>query len=125
MLGNSPIGVVLLAKDLDAARAFYRDEIGLTIDEDSDSAVTFRCAGETSLTVTSSTVGTKDEQTQASWKVTDLRAEVAELAERGVTMMDIDSDGIKTENGIADVEGVPHAWFADPAGNTIGIEEAR
>jgi hypothetical protein len=34
------------------------------------------------LDVTKSTVGTADEQTQASWQVTDIRAEVAELRAR-------------------------------------------
>ena len=123
MLGQSPIGVVLLATDLEAARAFYRDRIGLRIEKDSDSAVTFICGGATRLTVTASDTGTKDEQTQASWQVENLRSEVDELRQRGVEIEEIDSNGITTVDGIADMDGVLHAWFTDPAGNSMGIEQ--
>src|SRR5215207_8705779 len=79
MLGDHPIHPVLLAKDLAAAREFYHDRIGLEILMENDDAIVFRCGNGTQLDVTKSTVGTADEQTQVSWEVPDLRAEVDEL----------------------------------------------
>ena len=64
MLGDYPVGPVLLATDLSAARRFYRDLVGLEILDENDHVIGFR-AGDTRLTVTKSTVGTADEQTQA------------------------------------------------------------
>ncbi|WP_414171508.1 VOC family protein [Clavibacter tessellarius] len=88
MLGEHPVGVVLLTRDMAASRRFYAEALGLEVAEESESAITYRSGG-TDLTVTSSTVGSKDEQTKASWKVRDLRAEPrpaggARRAPRGV-----------------------------------------
>jgi catechol 2,3-dioxygenase-like lactoylglutathione lyase family enzyme len=84
MLGDHPIHPVLLATDLAAARDFYDDRLGLDILSESEAAITFRWGGGTQLSVTKSTTGTADTQTQASWYVSDVRAEVAELRSRGV-----------------------------------------
>jgi catechol 2,3-dioxygenase-like lactoylglutathione lyase family enzyme len=83
VLGEHPITPVLLAKDLAAARDFYHDKLGLEILTENENAIVFKCGGGTHLDVTKSTVGTADSQTQASWQVIDLRAEVAELRARG------------------------------------------
>ncbi len=83
MLGEYPIDVVLVAMDLEAAKDFYGNKVGLKILNDSPGAVTFKCGGDTNLVVSKSTVGTKDEQTQAAFRVKDVRAEVAELRRRG------------------------------------------
>ena len=84
MLGDHPIHPVLLATDLAAARDFYHTQLGLEILSESEAAIVFRCGAGTQLDVTKSTTGTADTQTQASWQVEDLRAEVAELRSRGV-----------------------------------------
>lgn len=84
MLGDHPIGVILLATDLQASRTLYAQKVGLKIVSETDNAVTFQCGGHTRLTVSASTTGTADEQTQASWRVENLAAELAELRSRGV-----------------------------------------
>jgi hypothetical protein len=58
--------------------------------------VTFHCGGDSHLVVTKSSVGTKDEQTQAAFRVADLRAEVGELRRWGVKIEDYDLPGLKT-----------------------------
>jgi catechol 2,3-dioxygenase-like lactoylglutathione lyase family enzyme len=112
MLGDHPITPVLLAKDLAATREFYHDRLGLEILTENDDAIVFKCGGGTHLDVTKSTVGTADEQTQVSWQVPDLRAEVAELRSRGVQVEEYDLPGLKTEDGIADprlrLDGLDH-----------------
>ena len=125
MLGAHPITPVLLAKDLAAAREFYHDRVGLEILTESQDAIVFACGGGTHLDVTKSTVGTADTQTQASWQVADLRAEVAELGRRGVEVQDYDLPGLKTEDGIADLGFAWAAWIVDPGGNALGIFELK
>ncbi|SMH39658.1 Glyoxalase/Bleomycin resistance protein/Dioxygenase superfamily protein [Rathayibacter oskolensis] len=109
MLSDHPLGPVLLTTDLAASRAFYAGTLGLEILEESESAIAY-ASGGTRLTVTTSTVGSKDEQTKAAWRVEDLRAELAELAARGVIPEDYDTDELRTENGIADRGSVWAAW---------------
>lgn len=75
--------------------------------------------------MTKSTVGTADEQTQVSWQVPDLRAEVAELRSRGVKVEDYDMPGLKTEDGIADLGFAFAAWIVDPGGNALGVMQLK
>jgi catechol 2,3-dioxygenase-like lactoylglutathione lyase family enzyme len=125
MLGAHPIHPVLLATDLAAARAFYHDQLGLEVLNESEAAIVFRCGGGTQLAVTKSTTGTADTQTQASWYVTDVRAEVAELRARGVKVEEYDLPGLRTQDGIADIGFAWAAWIVDPGKNALGILQAK
>jgi len=124
VLGEHPIYVVLLSRDLGETRSFYHDKLGLPIIRESYDAISFR-SGATSLDVTKSTTGTADTQTQAAWMVEDLQAEVAELRSRGVEIQDYDMPGLKTEDGIADVGFAYAAWIIDPHGNALGILQLK
>ena len=64
------------------------------------------------------------------WEVDDIEATVAELRERGVEFEEVDLPGLRTVDGIAEVEGnYPSkggkgeraAWFRDSEGNMLGI----
>jgi catechol 2,3-dioxygenase-like lactoylglutathione lyase family enzyme len=125
VLGDHPIAPVLLAKDLAAAREFYHERLGLEILAESDDEIRFKCGGGTHLSVTRSTVGTADEQTQAGWQVPDVRAEVAELRSRGVKVEDYDLPGLKTEDGIADIGFAWAAWIIDPGRNALAITQLK
>jgi catechol 2,3-dioxygenase-like lactoylglutathione lyase family enzyme len=125
VLGDHPIHPVLLAKDLAAAREFYHDRLGLEILTENEDAIVLACGGGTHLDVTKSTTGTADTQTQASWQVPDLRAEVAELRSRGVKVEDYDLPGLKTEDGIADLGFAWAAWIVDPGKNALGILQIK
>ncbi len=125
MLSNNPIDVVLLAMDLAAAKDFYADKIGLPVLSESPGGVTFQCGGDTYLVVTKSNVVTKDEQTQAAFRVADVRAEVSELRRRGVKIEDYDMPGLQTQDGIADIGFAWMAWFLDPAKNCVGLIQLK
>jgi len=125
MLGDYPIHPVLLAKDLAAVRAFYHDQLGLEILDENADALVLRCGGGTQVSVTKSSTGTADSQTQASWMVADVRAEVAALRSGGVHVEDYDMPGLKTEDGIADLGFAWAAWIVDPGGNALGILQLK
>ena len=125
MLGDHPITPVLLAKDLAAARDFYHEKLGLEILNENDAAIEFKCGGGTRVEVTKSSVGTADEQTQASWQVPDIRSEVAELRARGVNVENYDIPGLKTDDGVADIGFAWVAWIVDPGKNTLGIFQIK
>jgi catechol-2,3-dioxygenase len=125
MLGDRPIHSVLLATDLTAARDNYHNQLGLEILSESEAAITFRCGGETQLSMTKSTTGTTDTQTQASWHVNDARAEVAELRSLGVKVEDYDLPGLQTHDGIADIGFAWAAWITDPGKNALGILQVK
>jgi catechol-2,3-dioxygenase len=121
MLAEHPIDVMLLATDLATAKDFYGARLGLEVLIETDDFVTFRCGGDSRLVVTKSSAGTSEEQTKASWRVSDVAAAVADLRSRGVQVIDYDEPSLKTVDGVADVGFALTAWFADPSGNTIGL----
>lgn len=125
MLSNCPIDVVLLSMDLAAAKDFYADKLGLPVLSETPGGVTFQCGGDTRLVVTKSSVGTKDEQTQAAFRVADLRAELSELRQRGVSIEDYDLPGLKTDDGIADIGFAWMAWFIDPGQNSVAMMQLK
>jgi catechol-2,3-dioxygenase len=125
MLADHPIDVMILATDLGVAREFYGDRIGLEILIESDDFLTFRCGGDSRLVVTRSATGTSEPQTKASWRVSDLAAEVSELRSRGVEVEEFDEPGLKTVDGIADVGFALAAWLIDPSGNSIGLVQFK
>jgi extradiol dioxygenase family protein len=121
MLAKHPIDVMLMATDLEAARHFYGDRVGLDVLIESDDFVTFGCGGDSRLVVTRTSSASGEQQTKASWRVTDVVAEVAELRARGVDVVEYDEPYLKTVDGVADVGFALSAWFVDPGGNTIGL----
>ena len=125
MLADHPIDPMILATDLGVAREFYGERIGLEVLIESDDFLTFGCGGESRLVVTRSSTGTGEPQTKASWRVSDLAAEVAELRSRGVDVVDYDEPWLKTVDGVADVGFALAAWVIDPHGNSIGLMQFK
>lgn len=124
MLGERPIDAILLVTDLDEAREFYGGKLQLEVIEANEKTISFR-AGETRLKASLSTTGTKDEQTQASWRVDDVRSAVTWLRSRGVEPEEYDTDELKTEDGVADQGDAYVAWITDPFGNVLGVEQSK
>jgi catechol 2,3-dioxygenase-like lactoylglutathione lyase family enzyme len=125
MLADKPISPILLATDMDASRRFYTEKIGLKLVRENSEVMVFQCGGETQLRISRSDTGTKDEQTQATFVVKDLEAEVADLRKRGVKIEDYDLPNLKTEDGIADMGFAWAAWFIDPGKNAVGIVQPK
>ena len=126
MLSEFPVFPILLSKDLDATRDFYRGTLGLEIArEDPNDRIVFRCGGGTQLAVILSTVGTSDTQTQMAWRVPDIHAAVQELRERGVRIEDYEAPDPVTVDGIADMGHSWAAWFIDPSRNVLAVVQPK
>ena len=128
MLNNKSVHPTLPAVDINRARKFYEEKLGLkVIMEDSSPGVTFR-AGDSILYVYQREA-TKAEHTVAEFEVDDIEAEVKELKGRGVMFeeYDIPGMGIKTTDGIATMSmngsEIKVAWFKDTEGNILAMEE--
>jgi catechol 2,3-dioxygenase-like lactoylglutathione lyase family enzyme len=128
MLQTGRVATRIPVQDMERARAFYRDKLGLEPSEERPGGVLYRCAsGEFALFESSgASPGTF---TQMGWEVADIDATVTELQRRGVVFEEVDLPGLKTVGGIADIAGnYPSkgtgergAWFRDSEGNMLGI----
>ncbi len=126
MLSDHPVFPILLSKDLDATRAFYRDTLGLEVlREDPGDRIVFRCGGGTQIAVTLSTVGTADTQTQIAWRVPDIREAVVDLRARGVRIEEYTAPDPVTTDGVADMGHSWAAWFIDPSGNVLAVVQPK
>lgn len=126
MLADHPVFPILLAIDLDASRAFYRDTLGLElIREDEDDRLVFRCGGGTQLVVTKSTMGTSDSQTQMAWRVPDIHAALEDLRARGVRIEEYEDPDPVTTDGVADMGHSWAAWFIDPDRNVLAVVQPK
>ncbi|MEU6480573.1 VOC family protein [Streptomyces sp. NPDC047017] len=129
LLSRGRVATRLPAQDLDRARRFYADRLGLRPVDERPGGLLYRCGG-TDFVVFRSTGASSGTFTQMGWEVEDLPAVVAQLRERGVVFEDVDTPGFRTHDGIAEIEGnYPSkgargeraAWFRDSEGNLIGI----
>ena len=129
MLARGKIASRLPAQDLERARRFYSEKLGPDPVEERPGGLRYEgSSGDFALF--QSAGGPSGEHTQMGWEVEDIDATVAELRGRGVEFLEYDFPGLKTVNGIADIEGnYPSkggvgeraAWFRDSEGNLLGV----
>ncbi len=127
-LADGFVAARLPAQDLDRARAWYSEKLGLEPAEVRPGGLRYTINGvEFSIYVSA---GRPDGTfTQVAFTVDDLNAKVIELRRRGVAFEEYDSPGLRTVNGVAQVEGnYPSkgsgeraAWFRDSEGNMLGV----
>jgi catechol 2,3-dioxygenase-like lactoylglutathione lyase family enzyme len=129
MLATSDVSARIPAEDLERAKAWYADKLGLRPSEERPGGLRYRC-GNGWFALFQSSGSASGDHTQMAWEVDDIEAAVKELRGRGVVFEELDLSGLQTVNGIADVEGnYPSrggvgeraAWFRDSEGNLLGL----
>jgi catechol 2,3-dioxygenase-like lactoylglutathione lyase family enzyme len=126
MLADNLIFPILLSMDLAASRGFYHDTLGLPVLAESEDLILFGSGGGSILSVTSSTVGTADTQTQVGWRVPDIHAALADLRARGVRIEQYQApDPVTDADGIADMGHSWAAWFIDPSRNVLSVVQPK
>ena len=123
MLKSSPIVPYIPVADLERARKFYEEKIGLTPKEVYAGGVIYECGGGTWVFMYPSGGAGTSKASTAFWAVEDVEQEVAELKSRGVVFEEYDMPQIKTENSIATGGGAKTAWFKDSEGNIMAISQ--
>lgn len=122
MLGGAAIVAFVGAADLDRARAFYCDILGLKLVEQSDFALELDAAG-TMLRVTKVPEVCVAPHTVLGWQVPDIRRAVTELTEKGVAFQRFDGMPQDADGIWATPSGALVAWFKDSDGNTLSLTE--
>jgi catechol 2,3-dioxygenase-like lactoylglutathione lyase family enzyme len=127
-LAAATVATRLPAQDLDRARRWYAEKLGLEPVEERPGGLRYECSGVTFALFASSGAASGD-HTQMAFEVPDLGAAVSELRGRGVVFEEYDTPGLRTEDGIADIvgnypskgTGERGSWFHDSEGNLIGM----
>ncbi len=105
--------------DLDSAKQFFGEKLGLRVIEETPFTVRYGAGKGSQLGVRRGqpNVG----QTVAHFEVDDLDGVMADLTSRGVTFEEYETP--KTVNFIAQIGPARAAWFKDPDGNVFGLRE--
>jgi catechol 2,3-dioxygenase-like lactoylglutathione lyase family enzyme len=121
MLGDSAAFSGFAVDDVDAARAFYADVLGLEV-ETAHGMLTLHLGGGTNVLVYPKPGHTPAEFTVLNFPVPDIEKAVDELTARGVTFLHYEHPPTD-ERGIMRAGGPLIAWFTDPAGNVFSVLE--
>jgi predicted enzyme related to lactoylglutathione lyase len=123
MFANTKAFSGFAVDDLEAAKKFYGETLGLSTSEQYG-LLTLHLAGGRDTLVYPKPDHVPAGYTILNFQVDDIDAAVAELASRGVPMERYDNLG-QDENGINRAGGPYIAWFKDPAGNILAVLQER
>jgi predicted enzyme related to lactoylglutathione lyase len=120
MFSNTPAFSSFAVDDLDAARSFYGETLGVTVSDGPMGVLSLDLAEGRSTLIYPKPDFTPATYTILNFAVDDVDAAVDELSSRGVEFERY--DGIEQDDqGIARGQGPDIAWFKDPAGNILAV----
>jgi catechol 2,3-dioxygenase-like lactoylglutathione lyase family enzyme len=122
MLGTSMVVATIPVTDLDRARHFYGETLGLTLLWDNPASVRFGCGAGTELSIFRRGPSTAD-HTVAHFEVSDIEAVIRGLEGDGVAFIDYTEGPLQTTAHVAQLGPARVAWFHDPDGNTLGLRQ--
>lgn len=120
MLRDATVYATIAVRDIDAAKEFYGEMLGLIEVEENPGGVTYQ-SGDGQLFVYSSTTAGTGRATCAAWQVEDLEGVIEALKSRGITFEHYDIEGAVTRGDITVMGSKEAAWFKDPDGNILSI----
>ena len=123
LLERAVLETTIPVQDLERARSFYAEKLGLTPTSEGKIGLRFRLADGGRFRLFRSGGTASGTHTQMAMMVDDVVAVVKELRARGLQFEEYDSPTLKTMGGIADLGYAKAAWFKDSEGNLIGIAE--
>ncbi|HEX6474647.1 MAG TPA: VOC family protein [Candidatus Limnocylindria bacterium] len=118
-LTDALVVTTIAVADLDEARRFYGEQLGLPLLDETPVALRFGAGRGSQISVRRGPPNVGN--TVGHFEVADLAAEMADLRSRGVVFEEYESP--QTTDGIAQIGPARGAWISDPAGNVLGLRE--
>jgi len=123
MFANTKAFSGFAVDDLEAAKKFYGETLGLRTSEQYG-LLTLHLAGDRDTLVYPKPDHAPASYTILNFQVDDIDAAVDELVRHGVSLEKYDGMG-QDEKGINRAGGPYIAWFKDPAGNILAVLQER
>lgn len=125
MLSDARYDTALPCSDLERAKAFYAEKLGLTPTGEQPAGLIYEGGDGTLFLLFPSGGSASGSHSQMAFVVADLDAEVRDLKQRGVQFEEYDFPGFDKETGIAQTGEDRGGWFKDSEGNLLGIIQRR
>lgn len=128
MLGDGFVMAMVAVSDAEAGRSFYGDTLGLKQLTEIPAGTIFEVGGGQLAVYAAESAGT-GESTAAAFVVEDVDATVEELKAKGIAFERYEMPGVDASSDVhtmdvGDGKIMKAAWFKDPDGNIIGINNA-
>ena len=126
MLDKSTVTANIPAADLERARAFYADKLGLTPFQEMEGVVMlYRTAANSAFSVYQTQYAGQARHTVAQWHVDDVDASVRHLKAKGVAFEHYDDmPGVEWNDDVASMGDMGKAaWFKDSEDNILCIDD--
>jgi catechol 2,3-dioxygenase-like lactoylglutathione lyase family enzyme len=124
MLGDTNAIATLAVKNLETAKKFYEDTIGLKpIDSKGDELIVFQ-SGNSTINVYRSQYAGTNKATAVTWRLDDMEGAVRMLKAKGVKFEHYDMPGMSRQGDVHVCGDMKVAWFKDPDGNILNIVSA-
>jgi predicted enzyme related to lactoylglutathione lyase len=125
MLNQSAVEANIPAADVDRARQFYADRLGLMPVGEFDGAVLrYRTDSGTFFNVYQTQFAGQAGHTIAQFHVADVDQEVRDLTAKGVQFEVYDMPGVEWNGSVATIPGMGKAaWFKDSEGNILCVDD--
>ena len=122
MLGSKEVVTTIPVKDLERAKQFYSETLGLTqLGDDEQDHVMYKAGSSQVLVYESEYAGT-NKATAATWPVgDDIEREVQTLKSKGVSFEHYDMPGTSVNGDLHVMGDMKAAWFKDPDGNILAL----
>jgi catechol 2,3-dioxygenase-like lactoylglutathione lyase family enzyme len=122
MLGDKDAAANIAVKNLEVAKNFYEDTLGLTqVDSEGQEVIVFS-SGSSTINVYRSQYAGTNQATAVTWMVgEDVEGVVQALKAKGVTFEHYDMPDMTREGDIHVAGNMKVAWFKDPDGNILNI----
>ena len=126
MLSKANATPMIAVKDLDRARKFYEETLGLEAKETMGGEILEVKSGQTPFTVYKSEFAGTNKATALTFEVDDVEREVGELKDKGIFFEKYDLPGLEPRGDLYVGEGgFKTAWFKDPDGNILSLVEGE
>jgi len=123
MVSNMTAVAILPAANIERARKFYADKLGLTPDRvEVDGSLFYQCKESAFLVYQTQYAGTA-KNTAIGFRTDNIDREMKELRSRGVVFEEYNMPGLKTVNGVATMGSLKAAWFKDSEGNILAVNQ--
>jgi len=130
-LKDANVATRLPARDLQRARAWYAEKLGLDPDEEREGGLLYRI-GDSEFVLFESAGQSDCAFTQMAFWVSGVATEMADMRNRGVVFETYDDPAFRTQDGIAEItgnytskgDGERACWFRDSEGNLLAMGQA-
>ena len=120
-MGEKNAAATIPVKDIEVAKSFYNDTLGLKADEPTEEGVLIYKSGDSKVLVYESEFAGTNQATAATWEVGDIEREVKVLRDKGVAFEHYNMPGMSLQGDLHVAANSKAAWFKDPDGNILAI----